>query len=508
LVEENSSMPGTDLSNNSSGIADFFKDRSIFITGATGFIGMAILEKLLRCCTSLNTIYILVRPKKDTNSQSRIKKLFENPIFESLKLQNEKSFQKIVVIKGDIGLPGLGLTTEDTLTLQESVSVVIHAAATINFNEKLKHALNLNVTGTQRLVELCKSMRNFAVLVHVSTAYANCNRSIINEVIYPMASNPSKLNEKLAKMSDEEIDEFTPKIIENRPNTYTYTKAMAEYLLNKAASELPICIIRPSIVTGIWEGPLRGWLDGAIGIAGIPALWGKGILRTLRVKGDKVVDLIPVDIVVNLILASAWDMGTSPAKHLRVYNCCSGEQNGIKWDEIRRIGNKILVDNPYSGAIWYPHLSYNLSIIQNQINNTFQHYLPAVFMNLVELLSGQRRRALRAYQGLTKLTAALQPFLKNEWNFTTNRLRELELRLSPHDRITFQLNIRNLNWTEYLTDYCAGIGRHILKEKDGSVVAARGRISKLFWIRRFFTFLPVLLILSLIVCLTVYAYNL
>jgi len=127
-------------------------------------------------------------------------------------------------------------------------------------------------------------------------------------------------------------------------------------------------------------------------------------------------------------------------------------------------------------------------------------------MDFVELLSGQPRRALKVYHRFTKFTTTLQLFFTNEWNFTTNRTRELEYRLSPQDQTTFQLNIKDLNWTEYLTDYCAGIGRHILKEKDGSVVISRNRVQKLFWIRTSFRLLPVLLILCVILYLTLHVY--
>ena len=57
-------------------------------------------------------------------------------------------------------------------------------------------------------------------------------------------------------MDTETIGALTSKLIGSRPNTYTYTKAMAEALLIEEAKDLPIAIIRPSIVGASWEEPV------------------------------------------------------------------------------------------------------------------------------------------------------------------------------------------------------------------------------------------------------------
>lgn len=63
-----------------SDILEFYKDSTIFITGATGFLGKLCMEKLLRTCPSLNKIYILVRPKKGKDVQKRFDELFDEPV--------------------------------------------------------------------------------------------------------------------------------------------------------------------------------------------------------------------------------------------------------------------------------------------------------------------------------------------------------------------------------------------------------------------------------------------
>lgn len=54
------------------GVAEFYAGKTIFITGATGFMGKVLIEKLLRCCPELNKIYLLMRPKRGQSTKERL----------------------------------------------------------------------------------------------------------------------------------------------------------------------------------------------------------------------------------------------------------------------------------------------------------------------------------------------------------------------------------------------------------------------------------------------------
>lgn len=58
----------------------FYNEAHVFITGGTGFVGKALIEKLLRSCNGVEAIYVLIRPKRGLDVEQRLKELFKNPV--------------------------------------------------------------------------------------------------------------------------------------------------------------------------------------------------------------------------------------------------------------------------------------------------------------------------------------------------------------------------------------------------------------------------------------------
>lgn len=80
----------------------------------------------------------------------------------------------------------LGICENDLTILREEVDVILNGAASINFDDPLKIALNINYFGCKRMLALAKSCKKLQVFSHVSTAYANSDRPSghIDERIY------------------------------------------------------------------------------------------------------------------------------------------------------------------------------------------------------------------------------------------------------------------------------------------------------------------------------------
>lgn len=95
------------------------------------------------------------------------------------------------------------------------------------------------------------------------------------------------------------------------PNTYTYTKGLAEQICNDYKDKLPILVLRPSIVTNVYKEPLQGWIDNFNGPCGLLASSGCGIFRTLLTDSKSYINYVPVDTCVRAMIVSSWTMGTS-----------------------------------------------------------------------------------------------------------------------------------------------------------------------------------------------------
>lgn len=61
---------------NGSKIVEFYRDKCVFVTGATGFLGKILVEKLLRASEDIQTIYILVRDKKGKDIHTRMDEIY------------------------------------------------------------------------------------------------------------------------------------------------------------------------------------------------------------------------------------------------------------------------------------------------------------------------------------------------------------------------------------------------------------------------------------------------
>ena len=304
-----------------SSIPSYYEGRSIFVTGATGFMGKILLEKLLSSCPGIQRIYVLARSKRGSGPHDRIKSMLEGPLYMRLRENTPNVLKKVVAIRGDVTEPNLGMSSTDEDVIIKNVSVIFHVAATVKFDDELSNAIKMNVKGIYSILDLARKVKELSSFVHVSTAYCHCYKEWrssgkMEEKFYPMPSN-NRYNsyspdELIAIYEDAKAEgrDKTSDILGVFPNTYIFTKAWAEKVIQENATDLPIVIMRPSIVAASWKEPIPGWVDNLNGPTGMLAAAGVGLMQTIYAKKDKRADLIPVDVACNMLCVLGWKAGT------------------------------------------------------------------------------------------------------------------------------------------------------------------------------------------------------
>lgn len=257
-------------------------------------LNQVLIEKLLYSCPQVEKIYLLIREAKGKSPHERMMKMIGAKPF-TIRLKQDFILSKLVAINSDLAEARLGLNDDDFKLLAERVSIIFHVAASVKFEAPLEINMRHNVVATKELLELACNFDKLQCFVHVSTAYSNCQLRQIDERVYPMEVPEDPMAYRVSK-----------EMLDNRPNTYTYTKAMAENVASQYSDRINVVIVRPSIVMSALKEPDEGWVDTINGPVGLSVLGALGILQTIKVNSEVVFDLIPVDIVTNALLSIAW----------------------------------------------------------------------------------------------------------------------------------------------------------------------------------------------------------
>ncbi|EFN87624.1 putative fatty acyl-CoA reductase CG8306 [Harpegnathos saltator] len=455
-------------------VTDFYSAKSIFITGGTGFVGVCLIEKLLRCCPDIKNIYLLIRPKKGKLITERLTELTENSVFNRLREEKQTDlFKKLIAVAGDVGEENLGLSVEDRATLISTVQVVFHSAATLDFEADLKTAANINLLGTRRIVQLCREINDFKALVHVSSAYVNSKLQNVDEILYPAPTDPNIIVKLISELDAATLGTKTPEILKGHANAYTFTKHLAEHEV--ANGELPAVIVRPSMIIGAWKEPIPGWTVSKNGPQGFLMGASKGVIRRVPVAKNLTYDYIPIDIVVNSLIVAAYSVDRDSDKSLKIYHCTSSTCNPFQWDQVQKEVNIYLHKYPLKSAVWYPYLKLLPSLLLFKISAFFFHFIPAYIMDTITRLTGGRPILVRLHTNVNKSLILLEQFIFNEWIFNNPCMLQLHESLSPDDKELFTVDIRSLIWKDYFSDLAQGVRVYLSKESLKSLPEARSK---------------------------------
>jgi alcohol-forming fatty acyl-CoA reductase len=366
--------------------------RRVGLTGGTGFLGTALIERMLRSIPELE-VAVLVRPGR-RGAEDRVRReIIRNDCFDRLRREWGDNFdaeiaRRVLVMAGDVGTDGLGLDDAGQEILA-GCHTVIHSAASVSFDSPLDSAVEVNLLGPSRLAQAMASISESAGtdpghLVAVSTAYVAGTRrgdspelpladtpfsaevSWREEVVAARrvradreaeSRQPSQL-EKFHKQARTELGAAGVPLLAERterirsdwvakamvdagigraqslgwPDAYPYTKALGERALLETRGPVPVSIVRPSIIESAVAEPRPGWIRGFRMAEPVIISYARGLLKSFPGIPEGIVDVIPVDLVVAAILAVAA-VGPDPDGP-SVYQVASGATNPLRYRQL------------------------------------------------------------------------------------------------------------------------------------------------------------------------------
>jgi thioester reductase-like protein len=262
---------------------------AVLMTGATGFLGQEILLRYLE--RSDRQIYALIRAENDLRATERVRS-----ILDSLFGDADRYLSRVNAVAADVESAGLGLDHHKREELARCVTEIIHSAASVSFTLPLAESRRVNVEGTRRLLEfaeLCQGRgQNLRRFCHISTAYV-------------AGDHPGEFTE----------DEL--EVGQGFRNAYERSKFEAELVVRERSAQLPILVLRPSIVVGERSS---GWTSSFNVLYPPLKAFSRGAYPVIPARRSTPVDVVPVDYVADAV----FELASGSEDDLGVYHLVSG----------------------------------------------------------------------------------------------------------------------------------------------------------------------------------------
>ena len=483
----------------------------VLLTGVTGFVGEALLERLLSDVPEAKLV-VLVRARGGLSAHDRVTRLLDKPAFTALRERLGQALpgfvdERITVIEGDLaGMPDL----------PPDLDTVIHCAGEVSFDPPIDDGFATNLGGVQELLRAIRAGGSRPHIVHVSTAYVAGLRSgsipegrvehsvdwraeqaaavRAREQAEDASRAPDVLRKFRAEADTEHVRagaETVARDAERRrrhwvdarlvdagrerarvlgwTDCYTFTKALGERYLEQEAAGLPRSIVRPSIIESALARPHPGWIEGFKMAEPIILAYGRGELPDFPGSPDGVIDIIPVDLVVNAILAAAAHPPEPQAEPV-YYHVCSGSRNPLVFRELYELVRAYFRAHPLTkrdrGAIAVPQWRFpgapaidarlrRGERIVGLAGRALSHLPPSERLRQrardLDRTSG-RLSFLRRYQELYR------SYAQAELVYADEATQALHDSLTPADQALFGIDPTCFDWAHYLQEvHCPAV---------------------------------------------------
>lgn len=477
-------------------IRETLEGKRVLLTGATGFLGVALFERLL-LDVPVARLDLVIRG----NAEKRMNRLLGGSAFKRAAEEmgaerlRELAATRVRLLSTDLAVeaPPVG----------DDVDLVIHTAATVSFDPPVDQAFALNLAGTVRLYEACGE-RPF---IHISTAYvAGLTRGIQPEE--PLgrdvdwraeldaalrarkeaedASRAPDLLRRLEGKARSEMARVGPQAVARRteelrnewmktrlieygqarsrslgwPDVYTFTKALTELALDELAGENPLTIVRPSIIESALERPYPGWIEGFRMAEPVILAFGRGALPEFPGIPEGALDLIPVDFVVNGILAAA---ARAPERRA-IYHISSGARNPLRLRHMYELTREYFLADPLPergrGGYNVPEWTFpgrravdRRMATAERVISTAERWVARLPRNRFARDAAHRIDGLRARLDFAQRYAGLYgPYTEIEALYTDHKCASLYEDLPEEDQRDFPFDPTSFTWRHYLQE--------------------------------------------------------
>ncbi len=410
-------------------IRESLSGKRIAITGATGFLGTALVERLLRAVPECELV-LVVRPGR-RGAQHRVDRdILKNDAFDSLRAAfaddpvaagglegetfAEMCSRRVTALKGDVATDGMNFDDE-SLAVLATCDIAIHSAAAVSFDSALDDAVEVNLLGPYRVAKALRDAAEVrteptpagrapgtpAHLVAVSTCYVAGSRrgkapeQLVNESPFFVdvdwqaevdnarlarveAERASRQPDRLEHLRGEAygglgpaggpaISERTEQLRQRWvgkqmthagrarasslgfPDAYAFTKALGERALVETRGDVPVSIVRPSIIESALAEPAPGWIRGFRMAEPVIAAYARGLLKEFPGVPEGVIDVIPCDLVVATILAVAArgpKTDDNGEHHPDVTQIASGSGNPLEYGQLVDLVRSWFTEHP------------------------------------------------------------------------------------------------------------------------------------------------------------------
>ncbi|HSK98977.1 MAG TPA: HAD-IB family hydrolase [Rubrobacteraceae bacterium] len=530
-------------------LREAYRDKSILLTGGTGFLGTALVEKILYSLPEIGRLYLLIRASREKGADVRFTEMLASPAFSRLREKMGDGYEeyvsgKVRVLEGDVHAPALGLDRDDLSELSREVDVVIHSAASVVFDAPVDAAVDSNVRGTLGLLEMVREWKKSPLFLHVSTAYVAGTRrglapeeppgnespngtpfdawteiryleGVVREVEEAsrerslMGRFVTESRQELGMVGEEEevaerVDQLRRAWMRQRlvekgtgrarklgwHDVYTFTKSLAERTVLRERGESPLIILRPAIIESSHREPYPGWIQGSRMADPIIMAYAKGVLREFPGDPESLVDMVPVDHVVNATLAAATRRPAQP----EVFQVASGERNPLRYRDLYEYVREYFLKNPLrdSGGRPVPVAEWNFpgrravegrlkaELVGLKVAGEVVSRLPEGHM--VADLRGRIARAEKRARMSLYYSRIYGSYSTMYSIFSTKRTLALYESLPPEDREEFPFDIADVDWRAWMqgTHLPSLTTRPSRKKRSKAVEEHPGEVAAIF----------------------------